>query len=232
MATKTAIARKRKGRPTQEEAAQLEERLRHAAVDVFIENGYEATSMEAVARAASITKRTLYARYADKNALFADAVVWALTLYHARDLPPAMAGWSLPEGLREVANSILTRARDPDVMRLNRLAVMEAARIPGFSTKAYSTMWSPRVRALAQLLESHKKAGNVVVDDVEMAAEQFLAMVGQSAMWLAVLGQSRPPRMAERYLRHAIDLFLRAIQPPQQRAARASAAGRRSRQAR
>jgi AcrR family transcriptional regulator len=229
MATKRAAARKRTGRPTQAQSAQIEERLRHAAVDAFIENGYEATSMEAVARAAKITKRTLYARYADKEALFADAMVWALALYHARDLPPAINDWDLVDGLRKVTQSILSRSRDPDVMRLNRLAVMEAARIPGFSTKAYSTMWSPRVRALAELLESHKKAGNVVIDDVEMAAEQFLAMVGQSAMWLAALGQSRPARLEERYLQHAIELFLRAIRPA--RVARSAAAVRRSRRA-
>jgi AcrR family transcriptional regulator len=169
--------------------------------------------MEAVARAAGITKRTLYARYPDKDALFADVMVWALMLYHSTDLPQKIEEWDLVEGLLELGRSILARARDPDVMRVNRLAFMEAFRIPDFSTKAYSTMWSPRVRALANLLEMHKKAGNIVVEDVEMAAEQFLAMVGQAPMWLAALGQARPPKMDERYLKHAVALFLRSIQP-------------------
>jgi TetR/AcrR family transcriptional repressor of mexJK operon len=49
-------------------------------VTLFMENGYEATSMDAVALAAKTTKRTVYARYADKKALFTDAKVWAFTL--------------------------------------------------------------------------------------------------------------------------------------------------------
>jgi AcrR family transcriptional regulator len=209
-------------------------------MDTFLENGFEGTAMEAIARAAGITKRTLYARYPDKNALFADTLVWALTKYHSSELPPEVGEWDLAKGLMEVARSTLARARDPDVARLHRMAIMQAARIPDFSTKAYSTTWSPRVKAVANLLRTHKKAGDVAVDDVDMAAEHFVAMVGQSTLWLAALGQARPRELEERYTKHAVELFLRAIRPqrpPQGRprpavvpAARASGPSKRRRQ--
>ena len=51
---------RRPGRPTQAEAEHLGEQLREAAVAVFLEHGYDGTSMEAIARAAGITKQTLY----------------------------------------------------------------------------------------------------------------------------------------------------------------------------
>jgi AcrR family transcriptional regulator len=55
----------RPGRPTRAAAKKLDERLRQAAVDTFLQYGFDGTTMEEVARAASISKKTLYARYAD-----------------------------------------------------------------------------------------------------------------------------------------------------------------------
>jgi AcrR family transcriptional regulator len=213
MRRRKSTVRQRTGRPTQAQSAELEERLRHAAVDVFLKKGFEGAAMEAIARAAGITKRTLYARYADKNALFGDAMVWAMARYHSPELPKEIEEWDLAAGLMEVARSTLARARDPDVVRLNRLAMIEAAHIPDFSNQAYSTIWSPRVVAVINLLAAHKKAGTIEVAEIEMAAEHFLAMVAQFPIWLAAMGQSRPPEMEERYARYAVELFLRSIQP-------------------
>ncbi|MBV9516285.1 MAG: helix-turn-helix transcriptional regulator, partial [Mycobacteriaceae bacterium] len=69
----------RRGRPTEAESRALRQRLREAAVVTFLDNGYDGTTMEAIAQAAGITKRTLYARYPDKRAAFLDAIPWAFT---------------------------------------------------------------------------------------------------------------------------------------------------------
>jgi TetR/AcrR family transcriptional regulator, mexJK operon transcriptional repressor len=71
----------RRGRPTQAEAEQLDLAVREAAVATFLEMGYAGAGMEAIARAAGITKRSLYARYPDKRAVFADVLPWALARY-------------------------------------------------------------------------------------------------------------------------------------------------------
>ena len=63
MATTTAVQPTRRGRPTSAETAEVDERVREAAIELFLEHGFDGTSMAAVARAARITKRTLYARY-------------------------------------------------------------------------------------------------------------------------------------------------------------------------
>jgi AcrR family transcriptional regulator len=202
------------GRPTLAQSIHLEERLRQAAIDVFLDSGFEGAKMEAVAEAAGITKRTLYARYADKNALFSDVVVWATGLYHAAEFPEEIAEWDLATGLMTIARSTLKRAIDPDVKRLSKLALMESARIPDFSTQAYSTLWSPRVKAVADLLTTHQNAGDIVVDDIEIAAELFIAMVAQRPAWMALLDATRPAEMEESHLQQAVELFVRGIQSP------------------
>jgi hypothetical protein len=58
------------GRPRTGEAEQRNEHILRVADEIFMEFGFDGTSMDAVAEAARISKRTLYARYADKAALF------------------------------------------------------------------------------------------------------------------------------------------------------------------
>ena len=71
----------RRGRPTQAEAKKLDQKLRKAAVRTFIKHGYDGTTMDAIARAAGITRRTLYARYPDKRAVFVDVIPWSLVFW-------------------------------------------------------------------------------------------------------------------------------------------------------
>jgi len=201
------------GRPTQAQAAKLEERLRRAAVETFLERGYGGTTMEAVAEAARITKRTLYARYPDKHALFAAVIPWALSRHDWDDLEAGPDGEDLSAALLRIARSAVKRAVDPEIVRLTRIAMNESARFPEFARSARTLSWSPRLRAVIDLLRRHADAGELVVDDVELAAEQFLAMVSVMPARLADFRVFRSRRDEERHLQHAVQLFLRGILP-------------------
>src|SRR4029079_1549149 len=58
------------GRPTREQAEQRHQLLLDRALEMFLENGFELTTIESIAAAVGMTKRTVYARYEDKRALF------------------------------------------------------------------------------------------------------------------------------------------------------------------
>jgi AcrR family transcriptional regulator len=204
----TAVARSGRGRPTSAEAAALAERLRQAAYDVFLEHGYDRTTMEAVAAAAGITKRTLYARYSDKRALFLAVLTWALARHEhdsrlAEPLPD-----DLVEGLLVIARGALARAVDPDLVRLRRMAIAEAARFPDFAASSGALSWSPRLLAVLDLLRRHRGHLAIADGDLELAAEQFLALVAAIPTQLALFEASRSPADEERHLRFAVDLFL------------------------
>src|SRR5258707_1886324 len=59
------------GRPTRAEAVRRDARLLDAATTLFMERGFDGTSIDAVAEAAGVSKPTVYARYRDKRDLFA-----------------------------------------------------------------------------------------------------------------------------------------------------------------
>jgi TetR/AcrR family transcriptional repressor of mexJK operon len=213
MSTPSTSTPSRRGRPTQAEAKALDERLRAAAVSIFLENGYDGTTMEAVADAASITKRTLYARYPDKHALFVSVIPWALSRLKERHTEDAPAGDDLAAALTAVGRGAIARVVDPDTIRLRRMAMYESARFPEFAQSAESMMYSAQVRAVVAVLRQHRDADGLVIDDIELAAEQFLAMVAVMPSRLADFGIVRSPEVEDRHLEHAVALFLRAIRP-------------------
>lgn len=211
MESSPAEARSRAGRPTSTEAARLTERLRRAAVETFLEYGYDGTKMETVAQAAGITKTTLYSRYPDKRALFLAVSAWALTRLErdehvSEPLPDDLAG-----ALTVTARAILARSVDPDIARLNRMAIAESARFPEFAASSQAVTWTPRIRVIMDLLRRHQSAGAIAVEDIELAAEQFFAMVGAMPAWLAAYGIHRTPEVEEAHLQHAVKLFLNGV---------------------
>lgn len=64
-----ARARSSNRSPPKKKSGEIEEAILSAAKDLFLDVGDEATSMEAVAQAAGVSKRTLYARHSTKEAL-------------------------------------------------------------------------------------------------------------------------------------------------------------------
>jgi AcrR family transcriptional regulator len=221
----TALNR-RPGRPTQAEAERLDEQLREAAVATFLDHGYDGASMEAIARAAGITKQTLYSRYADKHAVFVDVIPWAMSRYEQPDSVSPDDQDDLYAALMTIARDALARVTDPKLVRLQRIAMNESARFPEFSLSGETMTWSPRLRAVMDLLQRHQDTGTIDVDDIELAAEHFLTLVQVLPARLADFGVFRTKHQEERHLKSAVAFFLRGVAPVHNR--QKAARGRRS----
>ena len=201
----------RRGRPTQAEAKKLHQKLRKAAVATFIKCGYDGTTMEAIARAAGITRRTLYARYPDKRAVFVDVIPWAFTRRTEREESYDLDEGDLRSSLVAVGRAGLARAIDPDIVRLTRIAMSESARFPEFAISAHSMTWSGRHRQVMDLLRRHHEAGTIEVEDLELTAGHFIAMIEHLPARLADFGIYRSAEDEERHLQQAVNLFLRGV---------------------
>ena len=203
----------RRGRPTQAEATKLDLAVREAAVATFVELGYAGASMEAIARAAGITKRSLYARYADKRAVFADVIPWALARFTDEGTLEDVDGDDVEATLLMLGRAALARATHPQNVRLKRIALNEAPLFPEFNVSAESMMWAGRQRAVIELLRRHEELGHIRTGDLELAAEHFLAMVEAVPARMADFGVFRSEKQQERHLHYAVQLFLRGVTP-------------------
>jgi TetR/AcrR family transcriptional regulator, mexJK operon transcriptional repressor len=198
----------RRGRPTHDEARQLDLRVREAAVQTFLEHGYGGASMESIAKAAGITRKSLYARYADKRAIFIDVIPWAL----ARVTDDGAAEFAVTDDLEAdliaFGRMAIRQVVSAEEVSLKRIALNEVGQFPEFTVAADSLMWAARQRACTDLLGRHKASGRITVDDVELAAEHFLALVESLPSRLADFGIHRSPDHEERHLVNAVRLFM------------------------
>src|SRR6058998_3314973 len=165
------------GRPSRQQAARLGERILDAATHLFLSHGYGATSIEAVARRARISKRTFYHRFDDKPALFVAVVHRIVDRLRSPADVELLAG-DLQEILQRLARFILRAALLPQAIALNRMLVAESARFPKLAAVVTERgVTDEAIRFIAGILEREIRAGNLALDNPAFAAQQLLYMI-------------------------------------------------------
>ncbi len=200
------------GRPSREEAALLGERILDVATELFLAEGYGATSIEAIAQRAGISKRTFYYRFPDKAALFAAVVHRIIQGLRPPAGTPLYEGGGLDEILRRLTRLLLRAALAPMALALNRLVIAEAQRFPELAAiAAREGSRTEVVGQIAAMLDREAGADRLAIDRTrtEFAAEQFLQMViSQPQRRALVLGQSMTEIELEAWADDCVDLFL------------------------
>lgn len=202
-----ATVRKRHGgRPTVAEAKRRHEHLLDVAGAMFMKLGFGGTSIDAVAEAAGMSKRTVYARYADKNELFSAVLRrlidrWLAPISHFQARKEA-----LEPTLVEIGRHLLASALAPSAVSVHRIIVAEAERQPAFGRLADTEGGQPAVRAIAAVLRRHQHRLRLV--DFERAAAQFMSLVIDHPLRLASLGIATDTLDIEASVQAAVDLFL------------------------
>jgi len=169
---------RRSGRPPRADALKLREQILQAATELFLEEGYGSTSIEAVASRAGISKRTFYDRFDDKAALFAAVVHYIIEHIRPPANVPLLAGANLPEILQRLAGLILKAALSPQALALHRLVTGESSRFPelAFAVEAEGRQ-SEATDLIAGLLAREQRNTQIGTEDQRFAANQFIYMV-------------------------------------------------------
>jgi TetR/AcrR family transcriptional regulator, mexJK operon transcriptional repressor len=122
---------RKRGRPTAGERRAREAEILSAALGVFLRSGYGASTVDELAAAARVTKRTLYSYFGDKAGLFAAMVrhlAAAVSLDAASDI----------DTLETLAARIVSRVHSDELVGLHRLVIAESARFPELAVILHS----------------------------------------------------------------------------------------------
>jgi AcrR family transcriptional regulator len=145
-------ALRKRGRPTADERRRRETEILTAALAVFLTCGYGASTVDELAAAAQVTKRTLYTYYGDKGGLFAAMV---------RDLAASV---SLDEAsdrdtLETLAARIVSRVHSDELVGLHQLVIGESARFPELAVILHSSGDARHIARLAGHLRAERGLG-------------------------------------------------------------------------
>lgn len=206
--TKTVI-----GRPSKERSERRHEELLDHALEIFLQNGFDKTTLDMIAKSVSMTKRTIYSKYEDKEAFFKAAVIRAIervAAFQAKALVSCECA-TLEETLACVARMRMKQMTRSEGLRLLRILNSEAYRFPEIFELSSNHITTPVVEFLARRLEKHAVSGDITVSNPKLAATAFLSMVVGAP--IRVIGSGNPidESAIEERISFCIELFLNGI---------------------
>jgi AcrR family transcriptional regulator len=184
-----------------------------AAADVFFEQGYAATNIDAIIERLGGSKRSIYNEFGSKEGLFT-----ALVSELADDALASLAedqiqGRDLRETLLKFGCRMMALYMEPPLLGVYRCIVSEARRFPELARTVYERGPGRAALRLTEVLEAATRSGQAHIDDCAAAANHFAGML-RGNLHLRVVMRLRPAPGAaeiETFVVSAVDVFLNGI---------------------
>ncbi|MCT2401559.1 TetR/AcrR family transcriptional regulator [Novosphingobium mangrovi (ex Huang et al. 2023)] len=206
---------RRRGRPTREMIEQRNEELLDRSLDLFLDHGFDATTIDTICADVGMSRRTIYSRYGDKETLFKAALQraidqWIIPVERLRDQECE----DLEATLVAVARLWVSNIKKKSGMRLVRIANTEVFRSPEVAQYLWERTAEPTLGYLTDLLARRLRPDADSVPDARDAAASFLILVVEGSVQLALWGQMSPDDF-DRQIAYRTRLFLKgALCPP------------------
>ena len=177
-------ALRKRGRPTADERRTRETEILTAALDVFLRSGYGASTVDELAAAAQVTKRTLYAYYGDKAEIFS-AMVKSLAAAVSLDAA------SDRDTLETLAARIVSRLHSDELVGLHQLVIAESTRFPELALILHSSGDARHIARLAEHIRAERDPAR------EPLAEPLFSLLLGEKHRRRLLGIDPPPTPAQ-----------------------------------
>jgi TetR/AcrR family transcriptional regulator, regulator of autoinduction and epiphytic fitness len=178
-----------------------------AATDLFLELGYDRTSLARVAESAGVSKATLFKQFPTKAELF-EATVLAAGDTPDRTLVEPPSG-DFHAGLVVLGRAYAELLSRPRVADLIRTLIAESPRFPELRERTFDFGTLPVLAALRRYFQAENAAGTAKVDDPDVAAMQFLGMIATATFWPRLVHGNWS--LSEEETLHAVDEAARTI---------------------
>jgi len=176
---------------------------------MFLQEGYSATSMEAVAARAGISKGTLYARFETKASLFAAVVVGRVATWSAeasrRDFK---LGTTLQERLEHHATTFLNKMATQEISGLNRLTMAESHRFPELGRIVHENAHQFGVNLLAQEIEADSEKPRIAARNARAVANALMESLYGWASMQVILNAKSSATTRRQIAKQRVALFM------------------------
>ena len=152
-----------------------------AATGLFLEFGYDRTSLARVAASAGVSKATLFKQFPTKAELFEAAVLAAGDAPDGELLDPPSGDFRA--GLVVLGRAYAELLSRPRMADLIRAVIAESPRFPELRERTFDFGTLPVLAALRRYFQAENAAGTANVDDPDVATTQFLGMIATVIFW-------------------------------------------------
>jgi TetR/AcrR family transcriptional repressor of mexJK operon len=190
-----------------------------AGRDLFLQSGYQGTSMDQVAAQAAVSKQTVYKHFGEKRellyAIVTDAVDTVVTSIGDR-IAALGDSTDLEQDLVALGIDYLRAVLDESVVQLRRLVIGEANHLPELADLYYTRAPAPTLAAFSESFRRLHERGLLHAPEPACAAEHFaFLIVGRPIDQALFSGAARVLEVtdADNYVREGVRVFLAGYQP-------------------
>jgi len=195
------------------------EAIVEAAGRLFLERGFGAVSMDDLAEAAGVARRTLYNQFSSKEEIFRDML--GRVSGQLEDAFPSgvETQGDVEDVLRLVARTILELHKHPEYLGFLRMVVADARQFPWIA-EAFAAVMDPMTERLERYLAHLTALGILDCRNPLLAAHQFTGMLNELSLWPWMMGRQGLPVPAEDAVEETIRMFLQHYRRPRSNGAR------------
>jgi AcrR family transcriptional regulator len=190
----------------------LGQKIVDAAYELFVELGFQATTLDKIAQRAKVSKLSIYRHFENKEALFSAAVASRCHQFAPQVLLEG-AGGSAEDQLIAVGSSLLRTLLSPDVRSVEAMIMADKTNQKSLSKLHYEAGPAHVIAQIEALLRQLHAKGLLNVPDPLRSARLFAALFKGSDLLIVVrFDEARAEGDAEieSYCRSAVAMFIAA----------------------
>jgi TetR/AcrR family transcriptional repressor of mexJK operon len=180
-----------------------------AASRIFLEKGFDGTSMDHVAKRAGVSKQTVYSHFSSKEALFGEAIHVAIAKYYPETAIEKVKEHSLEADLRAVCENYARLLMGEDAMAMYRVLVAAAPKGPALAEIFYDAGPREMKEKLCEFLQGWVDQGELVINDLGKAANRLITLVKGHSHFIQSIGLI--DKISEEQLQQDVDEALEAF---------------------
>jgi len=190
------------------------EAIIEAAARLFLARGFGSVSMDELAEAAGVARRTLYNQFSSKEEIFREMLV-RLSGQMEDAFPPGVeTRGDVEDVLRLVARMILELHKHPDYLGFLRMVVADSRQFPWIAAE-FAVVMEPQTERLVRYLAHLTALGILDCRNPMLAAHQFMGMLNELSLWPWMMGREGLPVSTEDAVEETIRMFLQHYRRPQ-----------------
>lgn len=160
-----------------------------ATVNLLLIHPSDRLSMEAIAKAAGVSRRTVFNHFETKEALFEEALKGVWRVIGITQITEAGDAFDDPvRTLRKIGNAITDFWLGHNSIAIARMVIREAAQFPELTEHYIELGKRPVTRTIIEFLQQLHETGVAQIADADLAARQFIGLINEPLVFLQILG--------------------------------------------
>jgi TetR/AcrR family transcriptional regulator of autoinduction and epiphytic fitness len=183
------------------------EAIVEAAERLFLDRGFGSVSMDELAEAAGVARRTLYNQFSSKEEIFREMLLRVSAQLENAFPPGVETQGGVEDVLRMAARMILALHEHPEYLGFLRMVVADSRQFPWIA-EAFAAVMDPKTERLVRYLAHLTALGILDCRNPILAAHQFMGMLNELSLWPWMLGRESLRISGDDAVEETVRMFL------------------------